>query len=267
MNIMITALPVLAMDVYEELGKVHPGGEALNFAVHASEFTGIDISLIGAVGNDDYGRQILDNIGYRRINTEGVKIEKKGATAVCRTYLTPEGERYYKDDSWQGNVLDKFKLSKSDIKQLSLADLVYINSYSACFDEVVALKRNSAFKLAVDFSTRYDEMMLEELCPDIDFVMCSGKESDLPVFLHLSKKYPAVVFNITLAKEGSVTYQEGKEYRVPATLPDEFVDTTGCGDSYHAGFLCSYLKEGEIMKAMKTASDLASVTIEHLGGF
>lgn len=45
------------------------------------------------------------------------------------------------------------------------------------------------------------------------------------------------------------------------------VDTTGCGDSYHAGFVCSYLIEHDIEKAMLIGSEIAAETLGKYGGF
>ena len=73
--------------------------------------------------------------------------------------------------------------------------------------------------------------------------------------------------NMTLAKEGSVTYYHGKEYCVKADYVEWIVDTTGCGDSYHAGFVCAYLASGEILKAMAVGSKIAAETLTHYGGF
>ena len=45
------------------------------------------------------------------------------------------------------------------------------------------------------------------------------------------------------------------------------MDTTGCGDSYHAGFVCSHLIDNDIEKAMKAGSEIAAETLLKYGGF
>lgn len=47
----------------------------------------------------------------------------------------------------------------------------------------------------------------------------------------------------------ALTYFNGQEYRVQAVKVESIIDTTGCGDSYHAGFVCSYMLENDIKKA------------------
>ena len=96
--------------------------------------------------------------------------------------------------------------------------------------------------------------------------MISGSEELLPKFRELSCKYDCL-FNISLAERGSVTYFKGQEFRVQAVKVDTVIDTTGCGDSYHAGFVCSYMLENDIEKAMNVGSEIAAETLKHYGGF
>ena len=100
----------------------------------------------------------------------------------------------------------------------------------------------------------------------MDFFFISGEESLLPVFRDWSLKYDGI-FNVTLAEKGSVSFQKGQEYRTLAVPVEEIIDTTGCGDSYHSAFICFYVKERDILKAMEEGSRAASETLTHLGGF
>ena len=42
---------------------------------------------------------------------------------------------------------------------------------------------------------------------------------------------------------------------------------TGCGDSYQAGFIASYLADGNIETAMSKGSQTAAQTLSFIGGF
>ena len=99
-----------------------------------------------------------------------------------------------------------------------------------------------------------------------NFFMISGEEA----LLHHFRDYSAChdgLFNMSLGAAGSVTYHRGQEYRVAAEKVEAIVDTTGCGDSYHAGLVCSYMLHGDITKAMQAGSRIAAVTLSHFGGF
>lgn len=265
-KIKLTALPCICADVFDGTDIIRPGGEALNFAAHASCFKDIDVTLLGIIGKDRYAEVIMDSISDLDIDKEFIRIDERYQTANNMTYLTSDGDRYYKEDSWNGKILDDIILNDTEIRILSESDVVFIHFWASCLCQVVELKKSFGFKLAVDFDVYRDLDVMERLAPYIDFFMISGSEELLPKFRELSDKY-SCLFNISLAEKGSVTYYKGKEFKVQAEKVDTIVDTTGCGDSYHAGFVCSYILENDIVKAMKVGSEIAAKTLKHYGGF
>ncbi len=262
----ITAMTCMCVDVFDDTGEIRPGGEALNFAAIASEYNHVSIDILGAIGDDNYGKAILESIENKRINKEFIHIIAGSTTANHRIYLTEKGDRYFKDDSWNGGIHDTYLLSDSDKNKIVSSDIVFITYDSPNFDEVLELRKSGFFQIAVDFNILRDFKMLENIVPYIDFFFISGEESILSQFHKWSEQY-CNIFNITLAENGSVTYYMGKEYRVNAVPIDKVIDTTGCGDSYHAGFLCSYLRDSNIINAMNEGSRVASKTLSHIGGF
>lgn len=265
-NLKLVALPCLCVDVFDGTNEIRPGGEALNFAAHASEFNGIDVTLLGVIGNDEFGDVIMKSIVDKKIDTKYVRIDEKHATANNRTYLTPDGDRYYKEDSWNGEILEHFMLNDTEIKVIDESDVVFVHFFSSCFRQIVDLKKRFDFKLAVDFDVYRDFENMKEYAPYIDFFMISGTEELLPIFEEFSESFNGL-FNISLGEQGSVTYHKCMKYQIPAKKVDEVIDTTGCGDSYHAGFVCSYLLEGDIEKAMMVGSEIAANVLGQYGGF
>lgn len=265
-KIKLVALPCLCVDVFYGTDEIRPGGEALNFAAHAADFERMDVTLLGVVGDDRYAKTIMSSIADRRIDTHLVRVDKNHNTANNMTYLTPEGDRYYKEDSWDGSILDNIVLNEEEISAITGADVVFVHFAASCFKQVWELRKQADFKLAVDFDVEKDFEKIEQYASYIDFFMISGAKELLPYFEDFSKKYDGL-FNMPLAEQGSVTYHKGVKYQVAAEPVEKIVDTTGCGDSYHAGFVCSYLLEGDIEKAMRTGSQTAARTLSHYGGF
>ena len=265
-KIKLVCLPCLCVDVFDGTNEIRPGGEALNFSVHAAEFEEFDVKLLGIIGDDEYGKVVLDSIADKNIDKRYIRIDNSNPTANNRTYLTTEGDRYYKEDSWNGNILEQIVLNDEEIKVISEADIVFIHFWASCFKQVLELKKKYGFKLAVDFDVyrNFDDMKC--YAPDIDFFMISGEEKLQSHFEAFSKEYDGL-FNMTFGESGSVTYHKGYKHYVSAKQIHEVVDTTGCGDSYHAGFVCSYLIEHDIEKAMLTGSEIAAETLGKYGGF
>lgn len=262
----ILCMPTLCADIFEHSGEILPGGEALNFACIACRYDHVDVQLLGPIGEDDPGRAILRVIDERGINRDHVHVIPAGATATHRISIDEHGDRYFKPGAWNGGVLDAYRLTEADFTALHGADVVFCTWYSPNFREVLEARKAGHFKLAVDFDIERDFAQMEEVLPWVDFFMISGDDRVLPIAKAWSQKYDGL-FNVTLAERGSVTYLHGQEYRVSAVPVERVIDTTGCGDSYHAGFVCSYVKDGDILAAMHEGSRVASETLAHVGGF
>lgn len=263
----IVALSTICADVFDDTEEIRLGGEALNFSMVISKYSHVSISLMGAVGNDYIGQKAMECIkGKKKIDMSCVHMIDNGKTATNKIYHDSKGNRYFKEDSWDGGVYQDFKLFDVDKKKLQESDIVFINYYSPNFQEILEFKPIYGYQLAVDFDVVRSFSQLGEIVRQIDFVFFSGDEQTLLVLKEWSNLYDGI-FNATLAEKGSVSFYKGKEYRADAIPVKEIVDTTGCGDSYHAAFLASYFDSHNIKTAMEEGSLAASNTLTFLGGF
>ena len=72
---------------------------------------------------------------------------------------------------------------------------------------------------------------------------------------------------ITDGANGSwIHHREQVPFEQPAFLSGETIDTTGCGDSYHGGFLYGLLRGMTLRRSAALASAVASLNSRHLGG-
>ena len=266
MKTRLLCMPTLCADIFDATGEILPGGEALNLACIACRYDHMDVALLGAIGEVGPGQAILREIDARPIDRTNVHVIEGGATATHRIYHTPEGDRYFKPDSWQGGVFAAYRLTEGDKAAMNAADVVFCTWYSPNFREILECRKQGGFRLAVDFDIERDFARMEAVLPWVDFFLISGDDAVLPAAKAWSEKYDAL-FNVTLAEKGSITYHRGQAYRVQAVPVEQVIDTTGCGDSYHGGFLCRYLLDGDITEAMHEGSRVASETLGHMGGF
>ncbi|MEO6845108.1 MAG: PfkB family carbohydrate kinase [Ginsengibacter sp.] len=72
---------------------------------------------------------------------------------------------------------------------------------------------------------------------------------------------------ITCGSKGSVIYMDQTFYDIPAYVPATEADTTGCGDTYMAGYLYQRIKNAAIQYAGEFAAAMASLKIESHGPF
>ncbi|MEU4596118.1 PfkB family carbohydrate kinase [Nocardia sp. NPDC023988] len=69
----------------------HPGGKGLNRAVAAARL-GIDVHLVCAVGDDEYGRRIREFLETERVHLDLVKVVLFAPSLVTAVVLAPNGE-------------------------------------------------------------------------------------------------------------------------------------------------------------------------------
>lgn len=72
---------------------------------------------------------------------------------------------------------------------------------------------------------------------------------------------------ITLGSRGSVIYTDGMFYDIPVFVPNNIADTTGCGDTYMAGYLSQRILGEKPQHAGEFASAMAALKIESHGPF
>jgi len=72
---------------------------------------------------------------------------------------------------------------------------------------------------------------------------------------------------ITLGSKGSLIYAGNVFYNIPAIVPAAEADTTGCGDTYMAGYLYQRIKNAIIQEAGEFGAAMASLKIEASGPF
>lgn len=91
--------------------------------------------------------------------------------------------------------------------------------------------------------------------------------SDLKIAAKIIAKWGVKEVVITLGSYGSVIYRDGKFYEIPAYMPKELVDATGCGDTYSAGYLYMRNKDADIEEAGKFAAAMSTIKLEKFGPF
>jgi len=72
---------------------------------------------------------------------------------------------------------------------------------------------------------------------------------------------------ITNGSKGSLIYNDGIFYKIPAYQPGIIADATGCGDTYMAGYLYQRNKDKGIQKAGEFAAAMAGLKTEKPGPF
>ena len=108
--------------------------------------------------------------------------------------------------------------------------------------------------VAYDFSTRWTDEYLKEICPYVTVAIMSCAhltDEEREKEMRKAQSYGVKVVLGTIGEDGSYVLYNDKILYAPAVHADDVIDTMGAGDSYFSAFLCSLLetsKEGKIVE-------------------
>ena len=243
-----------------------PGGAPANVAVAAAR-NGLNVGFCGRVGNDDFGRFLLDTLKQHHVRALCPEPVKEAITTLAFVTLDEQGDRSFTFARKPG--ADMFLTCKDvDQADITQATIVHAGSFSLSCDPAANATRHameSAHKAGklVSFDVNYRNIAwddnregcmnaVKEIFPLVDFLKISEEEADM---LGTAPKDAAREYNIavlveTLGADGAHVHYQGKSVHVPGrTVP--CVDTTGAGDAFWGGFLSFLLRAG-----IATAADL-----------
>ena len=72
---------------------------------------------------------------------------------------------------------------------------------------------------------------------------------------------------ITMGEKGSLIYAEDSMYLIPSFSPRVYVDPTGCGDTYIAGYLYMRSRTNDFYEIGRFSSAMATLKLEYHGAF
>jgi len=259
----ITALSNCCVDFFPELDKVYVGGNSLNFA-NQCKLSGVDdVSIIGAIGKDRFGTLIEQHLDKMNIDRSHLyKINTP--TTSNKIYLSENGERYFKDDSWSGGAFNVFRLSEEDLRFLEITDIIAMPAGDPNLKTLLR-NRNQKQLVVIDFLDYHPLIIIENMIDNVDISFLSANECMLSDLNDLSVKSGKMIV-ATLGAEGSVAFWNNSTYFQEAIKVDKIIDTTGCGDAFQAAFSIEWYKSNDIKSALNHGSIAASRVLSFVGG-
>lgn len=262
--------------------KMYPGGQCVNTCVYA-KMNGAESAYLGKFGNDEIAecvKSALDKFeidyGFSR-NFEG----ENGFACVT----IEEGERVFIGSNKGGVAKDNpYNFKKTDYDYIKEFDLIYtdLNCY---IEQDLPVLAELGIPIAFDFSNRWNEDYLKEICPYLKIAILSCAHLDKSTREKEMKKVSSYGVKIvlgTMGEEGSFLLYKDKFYYTEAKQAQSIQDTMGAGDSFFAAFLCHLLKkmldesilwddEEKLLlvlkKAMEAGANFASEVVGMEGAF
>ncbi len=252
-----------------------PGGTSYYFSHAIRHFDDIDYALITALGEKDM--YVVDEMRQLGINVkvmpsrESVYFENiYGENQDNRTQRVLAKADPFTIDYLQNIEADIFHLGSLLADDFSLEVVKYLSKKGRISIDSQGYLREvqDTHVYAVDWEQKRDFLQY------VYFLKANEQETLALTGTNDVVKAAKELHNwgvkevlLTLGSNGSVIY-DGKDFHlIPAYMPKETVDATGCGDTYMAGYLYCRAKHKSIDEAGRFAAAISTLKIEAMGAF
>ena len=249
------------------------GGAPTNVAAAIAALGG-SVSMAAKVGNDPFGKQLIDTMKDFGVSTEFMLIDDTHFTTFAFVSLMEDGERDFVFNRGADG-----QLSEADIDAINLDEFAILHFGSATAflpgplqqAYTSLLKRAQEKNIFVSFDPNYRHLLFKNNTPSFieqswhflqhcNFFKLSDEEAMLltntNTLMDAAEKLvqqTSALFTITLGKDGTLLgYQ--KNISILPSIPVKPVDTTGAGDAFVGAVLYQL--------SFKTTDEIKKLSVE-----
>lgn len=245
------------------------GGGPVATALVTLARLGVPVAMVGAVGDDGFGRNIRQGLAEEKVDCTYLVQSPGASSQVAFIAVDAEGHRniFWHRGTARPAVPDAFPaLLSNSVRILHLDGLHLEQSIAAA-----TLARSMKVVTVLDAGTLRPGM--ERLLPLIDHLVVSEKfasqvvhRNDPEAALKQLAGYGAGAVTVTLGKAGSLSMNvDGQVFR-QAAFAVAAIDTTGCGDVFHGGYIYGVLRDWPLPQTVRFAAACAALKTRAMGG-
>jgi ribokinase len=230
---------------------------------------GISCTFTGVVGDDQFGILIKASLDEEGVDTSGILV-REGSTSQFAFILAEPGVGR-RTIFWHRPTGPPPAPDELDYQSIRTVEVFHTDGLFAEASLAAAkVAKEAGVKVVVDGGSLREGML--DLARLSDYFLASetfskalvGEGKPLDTCHKLAELGPGVV-GVTLGARGYVALAEGRIIERPA-YPVHPVDTTGCGDVFHAGFTYGLVQGWEVNKCLDFAAWAAAMVSLKLGG-
>jgi sugar/nucleoside kinase (ribokinase family) len=251
------------------------GSSAAIFACGAARL-GLRTAFVGKVGDDTFGRFMVDSLRERGIDMSGVVVDATIKTGLS-VILSRRTDRAIL--TYLGSIA-ALRFPEIDLDLLKSARHLHLGSFfllDALRPDIPQLFETArSLGCSVSLDTNYDPAekwngnLLDALkqvdifLPNETELLCITRETDVRVGLQsLGEVVPLIA--LKRGADGAVARQGAETYSAHS-IPVKVVDTTGAGDSFDAGFIYGYLNGWDVPRSLQLACICGALSTQASGG-
>lgn len=239
-----------------------PGGKGANQAVAAARL-GSPVQMIGAVGEDSFGKELYSNLKNENIDVEAIA-KTTNSTGIANILLHDSDNRIIVVPGANFDVtkevvdanLERIKKSSLVMMQLEIPveTIEYVLDLCQQLNIPVLLNPAPAGNFKKEWIEKVTYLTPNET--ECEYLFGADVEAIL-------SKYPNKMI-VTLGGDGAAFHNGEKIVKITGykTTP---VDTTGAGDTFNGAFAHAIISGYSIDKAVQFANIAASLSVEKFG--
>jgi sugar/nucleoside kinase (ribokinase family) len=258
------------------------GGCASNAAVDLAKM-GVACTVCGCVGNDVFGRFVVETLKARGVDTTGIRVATDADTSqTLIVNVTGQDRRFI--HCFGANA----RFTAADIRSelIAQAKVLYVGGYllmptldQQSLAEVFRSARSRGVKTVLDVAVpgrlgaEQVHLMdtLDQVLPHTDVFLPNEDEARLitgrsdPLDQARAFRDAGVdTAVITMGGKGSLLVGDGVRLRA-GVFPIQFVDGSGGGDAFDAGYICGLLRGYDPRGCLELASALGASCVRAVG--
>lgn len=261
-----------------DISDVHfsSGGGGTNTAATFA-LQGLKVAYCGKVGDDISGREIIEELKNRKINTDFIVKTKLKPTNHSIVINTTKEERTILVYRGASELLAKKEIpfEKLETKWIYLAPLS--GSFSNLFETLVNFSKKKGIKIAANLGNSQLSLkkeLLSKIIKKLDILILNQEEASIltgisyneenEIFEKIDEMCDGIA--IMTKGEGGVSVSDGEFIYSAKSYNIKIVDKTGAGDAFSSGFVCGYIKSnGDIEYGIQLGTENAKSCISKLG--
>jgi sulfofructose kinase len=246
------------------------GGGPVATALVTLARLGVPTAFLGRVGDDDFGTRIRQGLVEEGVDCRGLLTEPGAASQFA--FIAVEATTGRRNIFWTRGSARPLSPADIDADLIRNCRILHLDGLQAEVSIAAAcIAREHGVITVLDGGTFREGS--PELIPLIDHLVVSERFArqisgggDPQGILERLLSHGAKAATVTLGEKGSRTLTiRGEEFEQPA-FAVKAVDTTGCGDVFHGGYIFGLLQGWPLPRTLRFAAACAALKAMALGG-
>lgn len=275
MDIVVTTpkMPVMGETILGSGFMTAPGGKGANQAVAASKLGG-DVTMVGCLGNDIFGKELLNNLKANDVDARYIQMLDTAATGIAMIIVKSGDNLIIVDPGANSGLRPEYIDTLEELIKSSFMVVIQLEIPIETVEQAISIAKRHHVKVLLNPAPARE--LSAELLSGVDIFTPNESECEIITGMKVKtiedakdavaylndKGIPIVI--ITMGGKG-VVYNNGKEIIHKPVQKVEVVDTTAAGDSFSGAVAVALSQGKDLNAAVDFANTVGTLTVMKKG--